>query len=146
MEAVELRPVGAPTTAWTNGSWQRTQLTRTICRSRGVISMGSWKFCSVNAIEWRKPWSALAAYLARPRAGRWHSHAGRGVTVPALEPRVVLLVHDVAVDAGARIGREVREAFRVDEGEGADAGRNAQQASQHQYEAKRLHDGRRVRL
>src|SRR5262245_10039412 len=35
--------------------------------------------------------------------------AGRDVPVAALLPRVELLVHHVAVDAGARIAREVRE-------------------------------------
>src|SRR5215510_4730010 len=40
--------------------------------------------------------------------------------VPALEPRVVLRVHDVAVGARARVGGEVGEALGVDEGERTD--------------------------
>src|SRR5690242_2198942 len=40
-------------------------------------------------------------------------HAGRGVAVTALEPRVVLLVHDVAVDAGARGSRGTRSPSRT---------------------------------
>src|SRR5262249_23312034 len=56
--------------------------------------------------------------------------AGRGVAMAALEPRVVLLVHDVAVHARARIGRQVGEALRVDEGERAHADRNPQQADE----------------
>ena len=40
---------------------------------RGVISIGSLKFWSVNAAECRKPWSALAIHLASPACGRWHS-------------------------------------------------------------------------
>ncbi len=74
MQAVELlaRPT-CPTTAWTKSAWQRTQLTCTIRRSRGLISMGSLKFCSVNASEWRNPWSALATHFARPPCGRWQS-------------------------------------------------------------------------
>src|SRR5262249_57099389 len=47
--------------------------------------------------------------------------AGSGVAMAALEPPVVLLVHDVAVHARARVRREVGETLRVDEGEGAHA-------------------------
>src|SRR5262245_36669133 len=54
--------------------------------------------------------------------------AGRGVAMATLEPRVVLLVHDVAIHARARIRRKIGEALRVDEGERADADRNPQQA------------------
>src|SRR5213075_1433234 len=42
-------------------------------RSRGVISIGSLKFCSVKAAEWRTPCSLLATHLASPACGRWHS-------------------------------------------------------------------------
>ena len=90
-----------------------------------MISIGSLKFCSVNAAEWRKPWSALAIHFARPRVRQVALDAGGGVAVAALQPGVVLLVHDVAVHARARVGREVREALRVDEGEGADSDRDA---------------------
>ena len=38
-----------------------------------MISIGSLKFCSVKAAEWRNPWSAFAIYFARPSCGRWHS-------------------------------------------------------------------------
>src|SRR5262249_40833964 len=47
----------------------------------------------------------------------------------ALEPRVILLVHDVAIHACAGIRRKIREALRVDEGERADTDRNPQQAN-----------------
>src|SRR5882762_901197 len=70
--APSLRP-GASAPAWTRPSWQRTQFTRTISRSRGVISIGSLNFCKVNAAEWRKPWSALATHFASPSCGKWHS-------------------------------------------------------------------------
>jgi hypothetical protein len=42
-------------------------------RSRGVISIGSWKFWSVKATEWRKPWSAFAIHFSIPACGRWQS-------------------------------------------------------------------------
>ena len=63
-----------------------------------------------------RPWPATSAM---PRSRQMALDAGRGVAVPALEPRVVLLVHDVAVHAGARIGGEIGEALGVDEGERA---------------------------
>src|SRR5262245_35870883 len=56
--------------------------------------------------------------------------AGRRVAMAALEPPVVLLVHDVAVHARAWVGREIREALGVDEGERADAGRDSKQADE----------------
>src|SRR5262245_25875046 len=62
--------------------------------------------------------------------------AGGGVPVAALEPGVVLLVHDVTVHAGPRIGGEIGEALGVHEGEGADAGRDAEEDG-HQYQARR---------
>src|SRR6185503_10403313 len=52
------------------------QLTQASCRIRlflSVIMMGSWKFCSVNAAEWRKPFSPLARYLRIKPCGRWQS-------------------------------------------------------------------------
>jgi len=52
--APSARP-GASAIACTRPSWQRTQFTRTMSRSFGVISIGSLKFCSVNAAECRKP-------------------------------------------------------------------------------------------
>src|SRR5262249_57221562 len=51
--------------------------------------------------------------------------AGRDVAVAALLPRVVELVHHVAVDARLRVGRQVREPFGVAEREGPDAERDA---------------------
>src|SRR5262249_47350068 len=65
--------------------------------------------------------------------------ARRGVRLAALEPGVVLVVHDVAVHARARVGGEVREAVRVDERERADAGRDSQQAGEEDDQAPPRH-------
>src|SRR5215831_19532884 len=45
--------------------------------------------------------------LGQPSRGQVTLDARGGVPVPALEPGVVLLVHDVTVHAGARVGREI---------------------------------------
>src|SRR5262249_23173416 len=66
--------------------------------------------------------------------------AGGGVPVPALEPGIVLRVHDVAVHAGPGIRREVREAFRVDEREGSDADRDPDQAHESNGQARPGHE------
>ena len=39
----------------------------------GVIWIGSWKFCSVNAALWLKPLSALTTYLSGNTCGMWQS-------------------------------------------------------------------------
>src|SRR5262245_3421131 len=56
--------------------------------------------------------------------------AGRAVVRP-LGPRGVLVVHDVAVRAGARVGREVAEALAVAERERADSRRRADEEGDH---------------
>ena len=104
-----------------------------------VISIGSLKFCSVNAAECRNPCSALAIHFARPCVRQVALDAGRGVPVAALQPGVVLLVHDVAVHAGARVGREVREALGVDEGERADSDRDADEDGEQEESRNRRH-------
>src|SRR5678815_1188518 len=68
--------------------------------------------------------------LGEPVRGKMAVDAGGGVAMAALEPAVVLLVHDVAVDARSRIGREVGEALGVAEGEGADPDRDPDEASE----------------
>lgn len=40
-------------------------------------------------------------------------NANSNSMVRAFSPRIVLIVHNVAVDAGFRIGRKVRETFRI---------------------------------
>src|SRR5204863_5690355 len=49
------------------------------------------------------------------------------VVVARLRPGVVLLSHDVAIGAGARVAREVGQPLGVAEGEQGQAGRNPQQ-------------------
>ena len=53
--------------------------------------------------------------------------AGGDGVVRAFAPGVVLVVHDVAVDAGPGIVGEVGEALGIAEGEAADTGHEAQQ-------------------
>src|SRR5262245_47891236 len=65
--------------------------------------------------------------------------ARRGVPVAALEPAIVLVVHDVAVHARARVGGEIGEAVRVDERERADAGRDPQQAGEDNRDVSSFH-------
>src|SRR5262245_9672932 len=65
--------------------------------------------------------------------------AGRGVAMAALEPRVVLLVHDVAVHARARVGRKIREALGIDEGESAHAHRDPQQTNERDDKPRSCH-------
>src|SRR5215831_12653416 len=77
--------------------------------------------------------------LGEARVGQMALDARRGVPVAALEPAVVLVVHDVTVHARARVGREVREAVRVDERECADAGRDPEQASEQDRDVSTLH-------
>src|SRR5262245_42815254 len=72
--------------------------------------------------------------LAEARRGEMALHARRGVAVAALEPAVVLVVHDVAVHARPRIGGQVREPLGVHEGEGADPGAHADQAREDQHQ------------
>jgi len=38
-----------------------------------VMTMGSGKSCSVNALEWFQPFSALATYFSGKPGGRWQS-------------------------------------------------------------------------
>src|SRR5262249_8450773 len=54
-------------------------------------------------------------------------------------PPVVLLVNDVAVGAGPRIRRQVGQALGVDEGEGADSRRDADDEAHEHEQARRSH-------
>src|SRR5262245_59414438 len=62
---------------------------------------------------------SLGQPFGQPSRGQVTLDAGGGVPVPALEPGVVLLVHDVTVHAGARVGRQIGEALGVSEVGGA---------------------------
>ena len=57
-------------------------------------------------------------------------HARRCVTVTTFHPTVVVFIHDVAVDAGLGIGREVGQSLRVQKGIAADASRDAQRTEE----------------
>ncbi len=52
--------------------------------------------------------------------------ADRDVLMTALHPRIMVVLHHVAVDAGLRIVAQVTRTFAVTEGEGADTGEDAQ--------------------
>src|SRR5215470_7371104 len=60
--------------------------------------------------------------LGQARGGQMALDAGRRVPVSALEPCAVLIVHDVAVHARARVRREIRETLGIAEGEGPHPG------------------------
>src|SRR5215813_7933097 len=77
--------------------------------------------------------------LREARVRQMALDARRGVPVPALEPAVVLVVHDVAVHARARVGGQVREAVRVDERERADPDGDTQQAGEEKRDVSSLH-------
>src|SRR5262249_47337662 len=64
--------------------------------------------------------------------------AGRGVPMTALEPPIVLRVHDVAVHARTWVGGQIRVALRVDERECTDSGGDPEQAGEHNDEARSL--------
>src|SRR5262249_7367461 len=81
----------------------------------------------------------LGEPLGQPSRGQVTLDAGGGVPVPALEPGVVLLVHDVTVHAGARVGRQIREALGVSEGEGAHAGEHPDEAGKDQRQSRAAH-------
>ena len=49
-----------------------------------------------------------------------------------VDPAVILILHDVTIDAGLRIVGEIRRALRINEGVSADPQREAEDRSQHQ--------------
>jgi len=72
--------------------------------------------------------------LGQAVRGQMTLDTGGGVPVPALQPRVVLLVHDVAVHTRPRIGRQVRKAPGVHEREAAETRGNADETGEDQEE------------
>src|SRR5499427_9319606 len=81
----------------------------------------------------------LGQPLGQPSRGQVTLDAGGGVPVPALEPGVVLLVHDVTVHARAWVGRQIREALGVSEGEHAHAGEHPDKAGEDQRQSRAGH-------
>jgi len=77
--------------------------------------------------------------LGGSRVGQMALHARRRVAMAALDPGVVLLVHDVAVHTCPRVAREVREPLGVDEREGADAERDAEHAGRDDQQRRAPH-------
>ena len=84
-----------------------------VARCARVIRIGSWKFWSVNALEWWKPLRAFESVLADEVVRDVAVVAGGDGVVRTLLPAVVLLVHDVAVGAGARVVAQVGEPLGV---------------------------------
>src|SRR5215831_4666120 len=82
----------------------------------------------------------LGQPLREARVRQMALDARRGVPVAALEPAVVLIVHDVAVHARARIGGKVGETVRVDERERADPDWDSQQAGEENNDVGPLHE------
>ena len=71
-------------------------------------------------------------YLPTKSCGRWQSTHVATVWWLAFCQRVVLRLHDVAVDAGRRVGAEVRQPFGVEEREDADPREHADQHREHE--------------
>ena len=94
----------------------------------------------MKAAECRKPCSALATHFADTRVRQVALDARRGVTVTALEPAVVLLVHRRGNSRTPADRGEIGEALRVHEGERADTGGDPEQADQENDEALACHD------
>ena len=101
--------------ALTTGSWQRRQFASAIARLPGNARIGSGNLPVVKWYECRKPLVAFVAVLGHQRVGHVAVIAHGDRAMAALDPAVVLLVHDVAVLARLRVVGHVGPAPRIRE-------------------------------
>ena len=99
--------------ASTTGSWQRRQFASAIARLAGSARIGSGNTPRREVVR-------VPEAVAWPSSRTWRQRVGHVTVVAhgdramaALDPAVVLLVHDVAVRAGPRVVGHVGPASRV---------------------------------
>ena len=112
--------------AWTMGSWQRRQFASAMARLGGSARIGSGNVPRVKWYECQKPLRGLRHVLGHERVGHVTVVAHGDRAMAALDPAVVLLVHDVAVATGLRVVGQVGPASRVRERVGAQSQRNSE--------------------
>ena len=94
---------------------------------------------SLVAAHWDEKKVYVLASNPDEVVGKMAIDAGGDGVVAGLLPRVVLALHDVAVGAGARIGAEIRGAFRVHERHPRDSNRDTDGGGAEEWEDPQAH-------